>query len=83
MLFKIKIRLLESDQKCLRHGSSTKPVLSFCKRDNTTKNIFFFGKIYLLFYSGDLDENNDVKHNISGCLIPQIWMILVCRTEIV
>ena len=40
MVFKIKIRLLESDQKCLRHGSSTKPLLSFCKRDNTTKNIF-------------------------------------------
>ena len=40
-LFKIKIRLLESDQKCLRHGSSTKPFLSLCKRDNTTKKQFF------------------------------------------
>ena len=36
-LFKIKIRLLESDQKCLRHESSTKPFLSLCKSDNTTK----------------------------------------------
>ena len=36
-LFKIKIRLLESDQKCLRHGSRTKPLLSHCKRDDTTK----------------------------------------------
>ena len=35
--FKIKIRLLESDHKFLRHGSSTKPILSLCKRDNTTK----------------------------------------------
>ena len=40
-LFKIKIRLLESDQKCLRHGSNTKPFLSLCKRDNTTKKQFF------------------------------------------
>ena len=40
-LFKIKIRLLESDQKCLRHGSSTKPLLSLCIRDNTTEKIFF------------------------------------------
>ena len=36
-LFKIKIRLLESDQKWLRHGSSTKPLLSRCKGDNTSK----------------------------------------------
>ena len=36
-LFKIKIRLLESDQKCLHHGSSTKPLFSLYKRDNTTK----------------------------------------------
>ena len=40
---KLKVRLLESDQKCLRHGSSTKSLLSLCKRDNTTK-IIFFGK---------------------------------------
>ena len=39
------------------------------------KNIF--GTINLLLNSGDLDENNDVKHNIFRCLIPQIWMILV------
>ena len=71
-IFKIKIRLLESDQKCLRHGSSTKPFLSLCKRDNTTKNKLF-GKINLLLNSG----NNDVKHNIFRCLIPLIWMILV------
>ena len=37
---KYKIRLLESDQKCLRHGSSTKPLLSPLNRDNITKNIF-------------------------------------------
>ena len=41
-LFKIKIRLLESDQKCLRHVSSTKPHLSLCERDNTTKKILFW-----------------------------------------
>ena len=48
--FKIKISLLESDQKCLRHGSRTKPLLSHCKRDNnnrdghnTTKK-YIFGK---------------------------------------
>ena len=35
-LFKTKIRLLESDQKCLRDWSSTKPLLSLCKKDNTT-----------------------------------------------
>ena len=39
--FKIKIRLLESDQKWLRHGSSTKPLLSRCKGDNTSKKIIF------------------------------------------
>ena len=36
-LFKIKIRFLESDRECLRHGSSTKPFSSHCKRDNITK----------------------------------------------
>ena len=40
-LFKIKIKLVESDQKCLRYGSSTKPLLSLCKRDNTTEKNFF------------------------------------------
>ena len=39
-LFKIKIRILESDEKCLRHGSCTKPHLSLCKRDTTKKNAF-------------------------------------------
>ena len=43
-LFKIKIRLLKSDQKCLRHGSSTKPFISLCKRDNTTKKTIFLEK---------------------------------------
>ena len=38
---KYKIRLLESDQKCLRHEISTKPLLSLCKGDNTTKKYFF------------------------------------------
>ena len=55
---------------CLRHGSSTKPFLSLCKRDNTTKNNFF-GNVNLLLNSGDLDKNNDIKHNIFRCLIPQ------------
>ena len=40
-LFKIKIRLLESSQKWLRHGSSTKPLLSLCKGDNTSKKLIF------------------------------------------
>ena len=43
-LFNIKTSLLESDQKCLGHGSSTKPLLSLCKRDNTTKMIMYFKK---------------------------------------
>ena len=81
-LFKIKIRLLESDQKCLRHGSSTKPFISPVKEITPRKNNFF-GKINLLLNSGDLDKNNDVKHNIFRCLILQIWMILVRRTEII
>ena len=67
-IFNIKIRLLEGDQKCLRHGSSTKPHLSLCKRDNTTKTIFL-RKIYLLWNTGHLDKNNDVKHNIFRSLI--------------
>ena len=29
----------------------------------------FFGKINLLWNSGHLDKNNDVKHNIFRCLI--------------
>ena len=29
----LQIRLLESDQKCLRHESSTKPLLASCKGD--------------------------------------------------
>ena len=41
-LCKIKIRLLESDQKCLSQGSSTKSLLSLCKKDNIRK--FFFEK---------------------------------------
>ena len=40
-LFKIKIRLLESDQKWLRHESSTKPLLSRCKGDNNSKKLIF------------------------------------------
>ena len=39
---KIKIRLLESDQKCLRHGSSTKSFISLRKRDTPTKKICFW-----------------------------------------
>ena len=35
--FKIKNKLLENDQNCLRHRSSTKPLLSLCKGDDTTK----------------------------------------------
>ena len=52
---KIKIKLLESDQNCLRHGSSTTPFFSLCKRNNTTKKHFFFGKLHLLLNSEDLD----------------------------
>ena len=33
-------RLLESDQNCLRHGISAKPLLLLCKGDNTTKKYF-------------------------------------------
>ena len=51
----IKIRLLESDEKWLRHGSSTKPLLSRCKGDNTTKKKFF-EKINLLCNSVHLDR---------------------------
>ena len=46
-LFKIKIRLLQSNQKCLHRGSSTKPLLPLCKRDNTPKKN----------NTGHLDEN--------------------------
>ena len=46
-------------------------------KEITPRKNKFFGKINLLLNSGDLDENNDVKHNIFGCLIPQMWMILV------
>ena len=41
-LFKTKIRLVESDQMCLRHGSSTKPLLSLCKEITSGKT--FLGK---------------------------------------
>ena len=51
-------------------------------KEITPRKNNFFEKINLLLNSGDLDENNDVKHNIFGYLIPQIWMILVWRTEI-
>ena len=39
-LFEIKIGLLESGQKCLRHRSSTKPLLSLCihKKKHFDKN---------------------------------------------
>ena len=46
--------------------------------------LFFWGdltwngpNINLLLNSRDLNENNDVKHNIIRGLIPQIWIILV------
>ena len=39
-LFKIKIRLLESDQKCLRHGSCTTPHVSLCKSKHHEKKSF-------------------------------------------
>ena len=70
-LFKIKIRLLESDQNCLRHGSSTNPFLSLCKRVNITKKNLF-EKINILWNTGHFDENNDAKHNIFRYLIPPI-----------
>ena len=69
-LFKIKIRLLESDQKCLRHVSSTEPLLLLCKEITPRKH--FWGIINLLRDTGDLDKNNDVNHNIFRCLIPLI-----------
>ena len=65
-LYKIKIKLLENDQNCLRHRSSTKPLLSLCKGDNTTKKN---EKINLLWNTGHLDEKSDVKHHIFRCLI--------------
>ena len=46
-------------------------------KEITPRKNNFFGKINLLLNSGDLDENNDVKHNIFRGLIPQMWMILV------
>ena len=48
---KLKSDKLESDQKCLRHGISTKPRLSLCKGDNTTKTQWI--KIYTLKRMGD------------------------------
>ena len=74
VLFKIQIRLLESDQKCSRRGitSSTKPLLSFCKGDNNRKTYFLKSK-----FTGHLVEKNDVKHNIFCFIIPLIWMILL------
>ena len=46
-------------------------------KEITPRKKFFEEKINLQLNSGDLDENNDVKHNIFRCLIPLIWMILV------
>ena len=46
-------------------------------KEITPRKNKFFGKINLLLNFGDLDENNDVKHNIFRCLILQMWMILV------
>ena len=78
-LFKIKIRLLESDQKWLRHGSSTKPLLSRCFFETlshlnviTFRKNLFFEKINLLCNSVHLDRQNDVKFNMFRCLIPLI-----------
>ena len=48
-------------------------------KEITQRKNNIFGKINLLLNSGDLVENNDVKHNIFRCLIPQIWMILDVR----
>ena len=50
-------------------------------KEITPRKNNFLGKINLLLNSEHLDENNDVKHNIFRCIIPLIWMILVC-TEI-
>ena len=71
-LFKIKIRLLKSDKKWLRYGSSTKPLLSRCRGDNTTKKTIVLKKINLLWNSGHLDQQNDIKLNMFRCLIPLI-----------
>ena len=75
-LLKIKTRLLESDQKYLRHGSSTKPLLSICKGDNTTKK-YILEKINSLCNSGHLNRQNYVKLNMFRCFIPLIWMSLL------
>ena len=66
LYLKIKIKLLQSDQKRLRHGSSTKPLSSLCKE---IRKKYFGGKINLLWNSAHLDKNNDVKHNTFRCLI--------------
>ena len=66
-LFKLKIRLLESDQKSLRHGSSTKPHLSLCISYQSSKQ--FLGKINLLRNTGHLDKNNDVNHKIFSVVL--------------
>ena len=47
-LFKIKIRLLESAQKCLRHGSSTKSVLSLCKVNIFSGKYIYYGTLDIL-----------------------------------
>ena len=39
-------------------------------KEITPRKNNFFRKINLLLNSGDLDESNDVKHNIFRCLIP-------------
>ena len=57
--------------KCLRHGSSTKKLLSFCKDDNTTKKIIFWKNKCTV----EQWLANDVKYNMFSCLIPLIWML--------
>ena len=41
-------------------------------KEITPRKQFFFGKIYILWNTGHLDKNNDVKHNIFRSLIPLI-----------
>ena len=57
-------QLLASGGKWLRHGSSTKPLLSHCKGDNTSKKNLFFENINLLCNSVHLERQNDVKFNM-------------------
>ena len=50
-------------------------------KEITPRKNNFFGKIYLLLNSGDLDENNDVKHNIFRCFFQNFFIIYSAETR--